>query len=234
MIQRQMKVGLVLLATAMVVSNGWSQADRARGFASRMIGDTGKYISIVLLLDQETSAKVDALCQKEGEAYMAKMQEIMQGARDNREAGLAKMQEEREKYAERIKTGLVGILSEEQIKSIEPILNGRVPSSYRAVEEGGRNALLWVLPSLGLTPEQREKMVKVTVPYACGIHPFISRSPGQQSLTDEDKKKIAELTDTFVKEAGAILTAEQKEKWQTEADKLREQWQKEREERRNR
>ncbi|HPA45793.1 MAG TPA: hypothetical protein PLZ55_08435 [bacterium] len=234
MIQRRMKVGLVLLAMAMVVSNGWSQADRMRDFTARMVGDTGKYINIVLLLDEATSAKVDALCQKEGEAYMARMQEIGQATGDDRQAIMGKMQEEREKYAERIKTGLVGILSEEQIKSIEPILNGRVPSSYRAVEEGGRDALLWVLPSLGLTAEQKEKMVKVTVPYACGIHPFAGRSSRQQPLTDEEKGKIKEMTDKFSTDAGAILTAEQKEKWQTEADKLKEQWQKEREERRNR
>ncbi|MFH1737565.1 MAG: hypothetical protein ABIH23_01065 [bacterium] len=234
MAKRWMRVSMVVVVVATVASSGWSQdTSRVQSWLARMIGDTGKYINIVLLLDNETAAKVQALCDAEGEKSAKKMQEIWESAGDDRQAGFEKMRAEREEYAKRIKTGLGGILSEGQIQSIEPILDGRVPSTFRTPEEGGRNPFLWALASISLQPEQRTKMLGVTVPYACGIQPFASRS-SREGPSDEEKEKIQKLAESFTKDAGAILTAEQKEKWEAEAAKLREQWDKEREEFRQR
>ena len=231
MVKQWVRVGVVVAVVAMVASAGWSQQER-RGRFSRMTGDTGKYISIVLLLNKETSAKVEAVYEKEGENFSETMREIWQSASGDREAAMAKFREEREKSSERIKAALDGILSEGQINDIEPILERGAPSVFRSPEEGGRDPFLWALASLSLSSDQRARMLGVTVAYARQIQPPTRFS--REGPSDEEKEKIRKLANGLKKDAGAILTAEQKKKWQDEAAKLREQWDEEREEFRER
>lgn len=225
-----MRVGVVALVVAMVAPSGWSQR---RGWFGRSMGDTGKYISVILLLDEEASGKVEALCEKEGEKAAEAMQGIWESAGGDREAAMAKMRDEREKYAAQVKTGLGGILSEGQIESIGPVLTGRIPSTFRSAEEGGRNPLLWALAALSLEPGQKTRIVKITVPYAEGIQPFASRR-SREAPSQEDQDKIRDLVGSFKTDVAAVLTAGQKQVWEDEAGKLRKQWEDEAEEARQR
>jgi hypothetical protein len=225
MMSRCLKVGVVFVVVGVFVSAGWSQQQRParQGVGFGRLEDVGKYVSVVLLLDEATSAKLQAVYKEEGAKYSAAIQGIRQSGGGDREAIRAKSQEEREKAKERIKTALKnGILSEEQIASIEAIL---VSQPIR------QDSSLMALASLKLAPEQRTRMVAVTVPYAVKM---ASLRPGQGRPAQEGQQEIQKLTTDFKKAAGDILTAEQKKQWEDEAAKIDQQLEKERQARRER
>ena len=224
MFKRLVKLGVVLVVVAMFASSGWSQQrQEQRGFGFMRLEETGKYISIVLLLNEETSAKVQAVYQEEGPKLAEKMREMRQSAGEDREAMRAKFQEEREKSAERIKEGLKGILSEAQISDIEPLLTR---SSVR------RDAHLWALASLKLNPDQRARMLGVTVPYATRTRsPGRRPQEGQAADRTERQERMRRQTAAFQESVADILTPDQKKQWEDEAATLQEQWEKERQER---
>ena len=224
---RCLKVGAVFMFVGVFVSAGWCQQQRParQGVGFGQLGDVGKYVAVVLLLDESTSAKLQAVYKEEGTKYSEAMQGIRQSGGGDREAIRAKSQEEREKAKERIKTALKnGILSEEQITSIEPIL---VSQPMR------RDSSLMALASLKLAPEQRARMVGVTVPYAVKMASLGAR-PGQGRPAQEGQQEVQKWTADFKEAAGDILTAEQKKQWEDEAAKIDQQLEKERQARRER
>jgi hypothetical protein len=190
---------------------------------------TATLVSAVLLLDEPTSAKVKAVYDAEGPKYSEAMRGIFESAGGDREAAMKKMEEERGKAAERIKTALKGILSEKDLKDVEPILVGT------GFGRGGRDPYLYVLSSLSLTPDQRTKMRALTVPYAQDLQTLGRRTPGEaEGDRTQRAEKLKTRTADFKKAAGGILTADQNKKWEEEATKLQAQWEKEREEMRAR
>lgn len=65
---------------------------------------------------------------------------------------------------------------------------------------------------LGLTPEQQEKVKAVNEKYAPQLKEIISK--GRENITDEDRAKMKEIMKSQSDEIAAILTEEQKQKWQ--------------------
>ena len=232
MVKRWVTVGVVLVVVAMFASSGWSQQrQRGRGFGSMGLEQQGRYISAVLLLSEEASVKVLAVYEEEGRKYSEAMQEIFQSAGGDREAMRAKFQEEREKSAERIKAALKkDILSEGQIGDIEPILMGSF--GFRGASQ---DPYLLALASLTLAEDQRDRLVKLNVPYVKSAQSLAR--PGRDATEAERTEwqdKIRKLGEDYQKGVKGVLTDEQEEKWEEEAGKIQEQMEKEREERRQR
>lgn len=225
--KQYVKIGVGLVVVAMLASVGWSQerpVGRQPGLAR--LAETGEYLSIVLLLDKETAAKVKGVYEEENSNLTEALRQIRQSGGDDREAIRAKQREEREKSAGRIKEGLKGILSEGQIREVEPIL---------AISAARRDPYLWALASIELNPDQRVRLLGVTVPYAVKMgSPTGEAREGRGTRQAQREEEIQKQMEDFRTAAGAILTADQKKQWEDQAAQLQEKWDKEREQRRQR
>jgi Spy/CpxP family protein refolding chaperone len=73
--------------------------------------------------------------------------------------------------------------------------------------------------TLGLSQEQQDKVKAIQEKNGPAMKEIFAK--GRENLTEEDKTKMRELMKTQMEEIGAVLTPEQKEKWQAEMAKRR-------------
>lgn len=188
---------------------GMGGGGRGMGFG---FGLTGEILSDILVLDAPRTEKVVAVMAKVQEENRAQMQQSMQGGDQlSQEERRAQMQKMREATTEKTKVALKDVLSEEEMKAIDPFLSrGRVAAM----------ADVRALRLLELQADQRGQLQKATLAYVTeliALQP--ARQPGQggggqgQGPDPAIQAKREELKKGYTEKVDKILNADQKTAW---------------------
>jgi hypothetical protein len=187
------------------------------GFMGGRISDT---VSDLLVLDKAQAEKVTTALEKVQASQREKFQAAMQGGQNmSQEERRAAMEKVSTEISGEAKTALKGILSDDQLKLVDPYLGSM---RFRG------NAEMRALRQLDLKPEQRTQLQKETLAYAKAVQEL--RTPGAPPAADM-REKMQSLQKDFSDKAGKVLTADQAKDWKTKTEEVQKAMEQERQQR---
>ena len=171
----------------------------------------GESICDVLVLDKAQGEKVTAALDPVTQKMRDKMREAFQGgqgmSQDERRQAMEKMRAE---TATETKAALKGVISDDQLKAVEPIIDA---PRFRP------NLELRALRQLELKAEQRAQLQPIALAYALDMTKLQPARFGEPPAADAQEKTQA-LNKDLNEKAGKVLTDDQKQAWKTKIEDL--------------
>ncbi len=207
---------VALLVVVCTVDLTFAQPQRGEGRGPGMMrrgGNQGDAICDALLLDEKRAGEVEEIY----EEIRTSMRENFSGENFremSREDRMAAFQEMREKREAVLKEKLATVLSKEELKAVEPLLDSR---GMRPVPE------IRALRQIEIGNDTRGKLQTVVLAYfntMASLRPEPGEFRGRGGMMSEDaREKMEAARQTLLADIPKVLSAEQVKAWKTETEK---------------
>jgi hypothetical protein len=219
----KMVLGILVLA---VTAFSVQAQPQGGGFRGGFGGNVGETVADILVLNNDAATKVIEKMNVVQEELRAEMQESFQGGGgggDMRE----RMQEIRKKQTEKYAATLKTLLSEDEVKTVEPFLGGFGRRTYAPVR---------ALRQIDLKDDQRAEFRKISVALYEKINEIRpafggGQGGGQGVNREEIQAKTDEAVAEFSKGVTAKLSDDQKSAWETKTAEVQKELDEQREQR---